>query len=396
MIWRGRRTDNGQVVEISADGQGRIAQIRALSGEELLHNEGEAPSTGLPWISSGWVDLQVNGFGGYDLNGHVTTRQDVEGVTLALHKRGVASYLPTVITGSYERMHQAMAAIAAYSRGNGAEAKSIWGIHMEGPYLSGEDGSRGAHPREHIRNPDWDEFQRLQDAAEGMIRMMTLAPEREGAIPFIRRLAASGVKVAIGHTMATGEQIEAAVEAGATFSTHLGNGSQPVLPRHPNYIWHQLAEDRLWGTFIPDGHHLAPPVLKAMLRAKQKMAILVSDCTQFGGMAPGRYTSLIGGEVELLENERLHTAANPSILAGSAVSLDTGIRNAIRYTDMELDEAVAAVTSRPAFAMGVPERGSLKEGAPACLTLFDYDSEHEDIVVRETVVAGTSVYRREL
>jgi N-acetylglucosamine-6-phosphate deacetylase len=306
----------------------------------------------------------------------------------------VAAYLPTVITGSYERMRQAMAAVAAYYGSGCPEARSIWGIHMEGPYLSGEDGSRGAHPREHIRNPGWEEFQRLQEAAGGLIRMVTLAPEREGAIPFIRRLADCGVVVAIGHTMASGEEIEAAVEAGATVSTHLGNGSQPVLPRHPNYIWQQLAEDRLWGTFIPDGHHLAPPVLKVMLRAKGSRSVLVSDCTQFGGMAPGRYQSLIGGEVELLENERLQTAANPAILAGSAVSLDSGIANVLRYTDMELAEAVAAVTERPAKVMGVTGRGVLAEGAVADLTLFDYDPAAGEVSVRETVVAGTRVYSR--
>lgn len=383
MSWQGKLAANGAAVEIETDAGGRIGKIRPLPEE--------AP--GLPWISAGWTDLQVNGFGGYDLNGETTVPEDVAGVARALHKRGVAGFLPTVITGSYERMRQAMAAVAAFCGSGCPEAKSIWGIHMEGPYLSGEDGSRGAHPREHIRNPDWEEFQRLQEAAGGLIRMVTLAPEREGAIPFIRRLAASGVVAAIGHTMATGEEIQAAVEAGATVSTHLGNGSQPVLPRHPNYIWHQLAEDRLWGAFIPDGHHLAPSVLKVMLRAKGSRSILVSDCTRFGGMAPGRYQSLIGGEVELLENERLQTAANPAILAGSALSLDSGIANAVRYTDMSLAEAVAAVTERPALVMGLAGRGILAEGAAADLTLFDYDPAAGTIAVRETVVAGTSVYR---
>lgn len=385
MIWQGKLAAGGAAVEVEADAVGRINGIRPLPG-------GEQP--GLPYISAGWTDLQVNGFGGYDLNADITSPEDVAGVTRALHKRGVAAYLPTVITGSYERMRQAMAAVAAYCGSGCPEAKSIWGIHMEGPYLSGEDGSRGAHPREHIRNPGWEEFQRLQEAAGGLIRMVTLAPEREGAIPFIRRLTDSGVVVAIGHTMASGEEIEAAVEAGATVSTHLGNGSQPLLPRHPNYIWHQLAEDRLWGTFIPDGHHLAPPVLKVMLRAKGSRSVLVSDCTQFGGMAPGRYQSLIGGEVELLENERLQTAANPAILAGSAVSLDSGIANALRYTDMELAEAVEAITERPAKVMGMANRGVLAEGAVADLTLFDYDPAAGGISVRETVVAGTRVYSR--
>ncbi|MEX3617913.1 N-acetylglucosamine-6-phosphate deacetylase [Paenibacillus glucanolyticus] len=384
MLWRGKLPHTGALVEIEAL-DGRIADVRPLGQHET--------SAKLPWISCGWIDLQVNGFGGYDLNGTVTSRSDIEGVTLALHRRGVASYLPTVITGSYDRMRQAFTALSQYVQSRHLGSASIAGIHMEGPYLSGEDGSRGAHPREYVRNPDWDEFQRLQDAADGLIRMVTLAPEREGAVPFIEKLVKSGVVAAIGHTMATGEQIEQAVQAGATVSTHLGNGSQPILPRHPNYIWHQLADDRLWATFIPDTHHLAPSVLKAMLRAKREKAVLVSDAVMFGGMAPGQYSSLIGGAVELTVDGRLHTVENPAILAGSASSLDVGVANAIRYTDMMLAEAISAVTSRPAMVLNVPQLGELDIGRPANLTLFDCHADGTNMSVRETVVAGETVYR---
>ncbi|MEF7438703.1 amidohydrolase family protein [Paenibacillus lautus] len=383
MMWRGKLPHTGEPVEVESS-DGRIAAIRRL---------GQGDKTALlPWISSGWIDVQVNGFGGYDLNGTVTSQSDIEGVTRALHRCGVAAYLPTVITGSYDRMRQAFQALSKYARSKQFGSASIVGIHMEGPYLSDEDGSRGAHPREYIRNPDWDEFQRLQDAADGLIRMVTLAPEREGSVPFIEKVVKAGVIVAIGHTMATGEQIDRAVQAGATVSTHLGNGSQPVLPRHPNYIWHQLADDRLWATFIPDGHHLAPPVLKAMLRAKRNKAVLVSDAVMFGGMAPGRYSSLIGGEVELTADGRLHTVANPAILAGSASSLEVGIANAIRYTDMTLAEAVSAVTVRPAMVLDMPQLGELALGSPANLTLFDCDTDGSGMMVRETVVAGERVY----
>ncbi|WP_040680195.1 N-acetylglucosamine-6-phosphate deacetylase [Paenibacillus vortex] len=384
MLWRGKLPHTGALVEIEAL-DGRIADVRPLGQHET--------SVELPWISCGWIDLQVNGFGGCDLNGTVTSRSDIEGVTLALHRRGVASYLPTVITGSYDRMRQAFTALSQYVQSRHLGSASIAGIHMEGPYLSGEDGSRGAHPREYVRNPDWDEFQRLQDAADGLIRMVTLAPEREGAVPFIEKLVKSGVVAAIGHTMATGEQIEQAVQAGATVSTHLGNGSQPILPRHPNYIWHQLADDRLWATFIPDTHHLAPSVLKAMLRAKREKAVLVSDAVMFGGMAPGQYSSLIGGAVELTVDGRLHMVENPAILAGSASSLDVGIANAIRYTDMTLAEAISAVTSRPAMVLNVPQLGELDIGRPANLTLFDCYADGTNMSVRETVVAGETVYR---
>lgn len=385
MKLQGKLTTTGEAVQIDV-AEGIIVDIQPLQSQNTAE---------LPWVSAGWVDLQVNGFGGYDLNAEQTTLQDIEGVTRALHARGTALYLPTVITGSFDRMKQALSAIAEYVRSGQYAADSIMGIHMEGPYLSSEDGSRGAHPRAYTRNPDWEEFLRLQDAADGLIRMVTLAPEREGAVAFIEKLAKQGVVVAIGHTMASKEQLEQAVLAGATLSTHLGNGSQPMLPRHPNYIWHQLAEDRLWATFIPDGQHLDPPVLKAMLRAKREKAILVSDCTRFGGMPPGRYESLIGGQVELTEAGRLHTAANPDILAGSAASLDLGIATAVRHTDMTLNEAVEAATLRPALVMNEGRLGRIEKGAPAHLTVFEHDGTAGRIAIRETVVSGQTVFRGE-
>src|SRR5262249_12675635 len=128
-------------------------------------------------------------------------------------------------------------------------------FHLEGPYISAEDGPRGAHPSAHVRPPDWEEFCRLQEAAGGRIRLVTLAPEREGALGVIERLVATGVVVALGHTAATGRQIHDAISAGARLSTHLGNGAHAVLPRHPNYIWEQLAADELWASIICDGHH---------------------------------------------------------------------------------------------------------------------------------------------
>src|SRR5262249_8138444 len=147
-------------------------------------------------------------------------------------------------------------------------AAAVPGLHVEGPYLSPEDGPRGAHPLEHIRPPDWDEFQRFLEAAGGRIRLLTLAPEAEAALPFIERLPAAGIVVAIGHTGADPETIHAAVRAGARLSTHLGNGAHSMIRRHPNYIWEQLACDDLTASVIADGHHLPASVLKCFARVK--------------------------------------------------------------------------------------------------------------------------------
>ncbi|MCD9024033.1 N-acetylglucosamine-6-phosphate deacetylase [Cohnella silvisoli] len=382
MKWRGMNTGTGCAVEVTAR-NGIITDISQVEEAE-----------GMAWISPGWIDLQVNGFAGFDFNGDSVTSDDVLGVSKALHSKGVTAYLPTVVTGDHDQIKRSMKMIASVKRSDSPVRESIYGIHLEGPYISSEDGPRGAHPKQHVRKPDWEEFLRFQDAADGLIRMVTIAPETEGALSFIEKLVKHDIIVCIGHTMANEQQLKSAVEAGATVSTHLGNGSHTILPRHPNYIWSQLAEDRLWATFIPDGHHLHPAVIKAMVRAKRDKAILVSDCVKFGGMPPGRYQSVIGDEVELREDGRLSTAANPDILAGSAYSLDRGITGAIRYTDMDLREAIEAVTVRPGRALGASSLGRLEVGCPAQLTLFDYDEQTYAISVRETVVAGCSVYAR--
>ena len=161
---------------------------------------------------------------------------------------------------------------------------------MEGPYISPEDGARGAHPRAHVVAARREDFERRQEAARGRIVLVTLAPEVEGAIALIEWLVTTGVRVAIGHTSATGDQIAAAVSAGATLSTHLGNGCPSILPRHPNVIWDQLAADGLLASVIVDGHHLPPATVKSIVRAKGvDRMILVTDATAAAGSRPGRY-----------------------------------------------------------------------------------------------------------
>ena len=187
---------------------------------------------------------------------------------MTCREHGIGQFLPTLITSSFDATRHGFVTLERARATDPRLSRWIPGYHLEGPYLSGEDGPRGAHPKEYIRDPDWDEFRRWQDAAGGRIRMVTIAPERAGAISFIEKLAASGVVVAIGHTAATGEQIRDAVRAGARTSTHLGNGSHTLLPRHDNYIWEQLANDDLWASIITDGHHLPPAVVKCIVRAK--------------------------------------------------------------------------------------------------------------------------------
>ena len=204
------------------------------------------------------------------------------------------------------------------------------------------------------------------------------------------------MRVAIGHSNASRSDILAAADAGASISTHLGNGSHPVLPRHQNYIWEQLAEDRLYAGLIADGHHLPPAVLTAMLRCKGEKAFVVSDCVSLAGLAPGEYSDEIGSSVILAENGRLYMKSTPDILAGSSATLLQNLEFLAGTLKMALKDAVTLVTRRPSEAMGWPDSGTLAVGKKADLTFFDFDFNTGKIQVRQTVVAGVSVYRQDV
>jgi N-acetylglucosamine-6-phosphate deacetylase len=311
----------------------------------------------------GFFDLQVNGFAGVDFGDPGLTPERLVQAVAAIEKTGVTRFLPTLITSSLETFSACARTIARTSH------PAIAGIHVEGPYLSPEDGPRGAHPRAFVRAADVDDLRRRQEAADGGIRLLTVAPEAPGVLPVIESAARSGVRVAIGHTGATPAQIADAVSAGATLSTHLGNGCAQVLPRHPNVIWEQMADDRLMASFIVDGHHLPPATVKSMVRAKTPgRSILVTDAIAAAGMPPGRYT-LGGQEVELSPSGRV-AAPGALNLAGSALRLDVAIGNTVRFTGLALEEVVPMASTRPAAYIGIPTAGRfVAEWDPSAFTL---------------------------
>jgi N-acetylglucosamine-6-phosphate deacetylase len=276
-------------------------------------------------------------------------------------------------------------------------AHAIACIHVEGPHISPEDGARGAHPLEHVRPPTLDEYRRWQDAAGGRIGIITLAPEHPGSLEYIKAVVAEGIAVAIGHTAAGEDQILAAVNAGASLSTHLGNGSHALIDRHRNYIWEQMAEDRLTASLIFDGHHLPPALMKVMLRAKTlERAILTSDAVAVAGLTPGIYETSIGSKVELLPSGRLTLYGTP-YLAGSASSLPDGVTNAMRHAGATLAEAVRLATANPARLLslnGPRGRGSLREGAIADIVAFRTDPVSYELTIETTVIGGEVVFHR--
>ena len=340
----------------------------------------------IPCIAPGFVDLQVNGYDGVELTIGSLAVEQVQRVVRGMHACGVTSFLPTVTTQSQTTMLHAMRTIGQACE---AGAVSIAGIHVEGPNFSIDDGPRGAHPAEHVRPPCFNEFQRWQEACGGRVKIVTLSPEYEEAPAYIRQVVKQGVVVAIGHTGATGEQITAAVEAGASMSTHLGNGAHGMLRRHPNYIWSQLAEDRLTASLIADGFHLPSEVLQVMLRAKTPArCVLVSDVTGMAGQPPGRYSTSLG-DVEVLEDGRLVVADQRQYLAGAALPIGPCVLNAMRRGGLSLQQAVELASVQPAKLIGA-ECGGLEIGSRADLVMFDLTDD--SLTVRQTWIGGVSVY----
>jgi N-acetylglucosamine-6-phosphate deacetylase len=300
----------------------------------------------------GLFDIQINGFAGIDFNADGIAPDEIRRVIPALRATGVTRFLPTLITGPLDRFERCARAIAA------VPDPAIAGIHMEGPYISPAEGSRGAHPQGHCVAASRDDFARRQEAANGRIVLVTLAPEVPGALDLIEQLRASHVRVAIGHTDASPELIRDAVAAGATLSTHLGNGCKAVLPRHPNFIWEQLAADELWASVIADGHHLPPSTVKVITRVKTPdRTILVTDAIAAAGCPPGAYR--IGDvEVAVGADRRVSLRGTP-FLAGSALTMDEAVGNAVRFTGVEITDAIAMASTVPAGYVGMETSGTV-------------------------------------
>jgi len=381
----GRHYHDGKPVWLEID-DGRIADAGTFRTS--------APDA-LPWIAPGLVDLQVNGFAGGEFTDASLTIEGVQQISLGLDGEGVTTYLPTVVTHSMTRHTRVLRTIAEAIETCPDVCRRVPGVHLEGPYISAEEGPRGAHPLEYCRPPDWDEFQWLQDAARGTIRILTMSPEFPGAADFIRRVVDSGVLVSLGHTSATCDQIRAAVDAGAQLSTHLGNGAHAYLHRHANYIWQQLAEDRLTATLIADGHHLPPSVVQCLVRGKTpERIILISDITSIAGgeaARPGVYQHASLGHVEILADGRAVVAGQREFLAGATQPLHVGVVNVMRMAGVPLAAAIEMASTRPARLLGLPGDG-LVPGGPADVIQFKLPPGDGGLQILATVKAGQCVY----
>ena len=372
------KTEQPVKVEIS---QGLISGVYALN---------DSIYEGLPYIGPGLIDLQVNGYKGVDFNTLPLQSDSVKEMTSALWMQGVTTYFPTVITNSDEFIKKALQSIVLACKEYEDVAASIGGIHLEGPFISNEDGPRGAHSMDFVRAPEWPLFEGWQEAAEGKIKLITLSPEWKGSARFIEQCVKQGVKVAIGHTSANAEQISEAVSAGATLSTHLGNACHHLLPRHENYIWEQLASDNLWASIIADGFHLPDSLLKVFLKVKPGRVMLVSDATSFAGLAPGVYSTHIGGVVELSKEGKLFIQGHPKTLAGSAQSILWGVEQLVQKQLLPLKDAWDLASIKPKEFLGEDSLDFLQVGTSQDLVLFQKTSS--GIQVMQTIKSGRPVF----
>jgi N-acetylglucosamine-6-phosphate deacetylase len=378
MLIRARHYATGEKVDVVCE-SGSIRSVTPPAAGQPDHETG--------WVAPALFDLQINGCTGHNFSSTRLDNESIRRVVETCRSHGIGAFCPTLVTNSFEALHHGFRTLREACEADNNLAAALPAFHLEGPYISAEDGPRGAHPRQFVRPPDWDEFQRLQDAAGGRIRLVTLAPEQPGALTFIERLTASGVVVALGHTAARASCIDAAIAAGARLSTHLGNGSHAMLPRHDNYIWEQLAADRLWASIICDCHHLPPSVVRCIVRVKTPARlILTCDASTLAGLPAGLYREW-EQDFAVLPDGKV-TVAGTTFLAGSGLFTDTCVGNVIRFADVSLAEAVDMAGAQPRMLLGLPPR-RLEPGMPADLVLFDWQPGG-DFTVNAVIIHGQS------
>ena len=325
----------------------------------------------------GLVDIQINGCFGVDF-----VAADPAGwaeVSRRLPETGVTSFVPTFITAPVPDLVAALRRTAALPADLGGAR--VLGVHVEGPFLAVD--RHGAHDPALLRDPSPDAVDALIEAAPGLLRMHTLAPERPGALAAIRRLVEAGVLVSVGHSDATAEQTEAAADAGARLVTHLFNAMRPLHHREPGVVGQGLTDPRLTCGLIADLHHVATPVCRLAFAAAPGRIVLVTDAVAAAGMPPGTYD--LGGQQISVDPLGLPRRSDGTI-AGSGLRLDAAIANVVA-AGVDLRSAVDAASRLPADILGRPDLGRIEAGAVADLVWLG-----DDLTARASWLAGRLGY----
>ena len=366
-------TLEGNSIEVEVDGE-RIVAVQKIATDEAL-----------PLIAPPLVDLQHNGAKHLAFNRVHESPQTLETVAKHALRHGVGRLLATITTQAYEDSLESLKAIDRQLSADSFLARCYPGIFFEGNYMSAEYGWRGVHPEQFMRDPTWAQWEELHEASGRRIVKFNIDPSRSGALETIGAAAAEGILVSMGHCGPDPDTIKAAVEAGATLVTHLGNGAPPEIHRHRNPFWTWLADDRIRVGLIPDGYHLPGDFLRTALKVKGDGAYLVSDSASTAGLEPGVY-----GGSEIQEGGFTHMKGNQEQLAGAWHQLDRGVERLC-----ELGWTLAAAWRQasvvPAAIIGL-ELPRIEAGALAEFVLAHWDGKVLEL--QQVVAAGKQILDR--
>ena len=360
-LWDGSRLISHPVVEMED------SRIRSIQSNKAAEIPAGARLLDFPGaiLAPAFFDVHIHGAAGHDMM--EATPDALHAVSRFLASRGTGSYLATTVTAPLDTTLRAVAGLAKrIANAPVAGSARPLGIHLEGPFLSHE--KRGVQPAEHLLAPDIPIFDRLYEAAEGHVRLMTLAPELPGAAELATHATARGVRVSLGHSNATAAQTRAAIAAGAASATHTFNAMRALDHREPGILGAVLTTDALYSEIICDGIHTAPEMVQLWWRAKgQHRTILVTDAMSAAGMPDGEYQ--LGGFTVHVANGR---AMARGVLAGSVLTLDRALANFIAFTGATVDQGLPLLTANPAAMTGLSDRtGSIAPGLPANLVAVD-------------------------
>jgi N-acetylglucosamine-6-phosphate deacetylase len=362
-LWNGTSLLDRPVVAIE---DGRITSIATReSGELPAGTQTRVLDYPGATLAPAFLDVHIHGAAGHDVMEATPEALSAIGIFLASH--GTGSFLATTVTAPVDTTLHALSGLAKLLAQPPVEGQARpLGIHLEGPFLS--HTKRGVQPAEHLLAPDLGLFDRLFEAAEGHVRLMTLAPELPGAPELTAHASARGVRVSLGHSNATAAETRAAIAAGAVSATHTFNAMRPLDHREPGILGTVLTTDSLFAELICDGIHTAPELVKLWWRAKgPERAILVTDAMSATGMPDGEYQ--LGGLAVQVANGK---ATAGGVLAGSVLTLDRALANFVEFTGAPLDQALRLLTANPAAMTGLgAQAGSLAVGQPANLVALD-------------------------
>jgi N-acetylglucosamine-6-phosphate deacetylase len=380
-------------------GKNRFLAVDCISGRTMEHEPGSAVqkvysvpdhNEDLPFSGPGLIDLQINGVNGIDFNSPSLDQEGLVSAAGYLLSKGVTTFFPTLITNSETNTRHILSVINRACLASPMLERCIGGIHLEGPFISGLKGYRGAHKKRLVRSPDMDLFSSFQKASGNRIRIITLAPECDNSVELITKCRKEGILVSIGHTSASSEQVDAAVKAGASLASHLGNGVPLVLQRHPNILWEILARDALHVSIVADGFHLPESFIRVVLKTKGRKAILVSDATCFSGLSAGIYKSPIGSEVLLEEDGRLSMLHGGGLLAGATRTLIENVQYMVSNDLAGLSRSWYMASAGPGKLAG-PKILDKTRTRGRDIVVFSF--KEKEILIKEVFQDGKSVWR---